>query len=190
MHLFCLWFPHVEYRNRQPACSQASSSSRFSVLPWSIQACLLFSHASSPEFFPSVSIPSPAIPVSAMVIFLTGGLSLVCKVHIIPALPMLCFVLFLHPQGFSATVVRFSIPDHSLQAGIYHIMLPNQKGLGRWQTSLFLPHSKLALMPLFLLYLNPSPEWEEEGAMAGSLSEAITGSYILGVIGRECRCPG
>lgn len=40
------------------------------------------------------------------------------------------------------------------------------------------------------LYVNPSPEWEEEGPMPGSLSEAITGSYILGVIGRECWCPG
>lgn len=43
---------------------------------------------------------------------------------------------------------------------------------------------------ILFLYLDVSPEWEKEGAMVRSLSEAITGSYILGVIGRECRCPG
>lgn len=40
---------------------------------------------------------------------------------------------------------------------------------------------------ILLLYLNPSPEWEKEGAMVRSLSEAITDSYILEVIGKECR---
>lgn len=52
----------------------------------------------------------------------------------------------------------------------------------------FMPATlKAGSVAILLLYLNPSPEWEEEeGAMVRSLSEAITGSYILRVIGKEC----
>lgn len=49
---------------------------------------------------------------------------------------------------------------------------------------------KAGSVAILCLYLNPSPEWKEEGAMVRSLSKAITGSYILGVIGKECWCPG
>jgi hypothetical protein len=64
---------------------------------------------------------------------------------------------------------------------------PTKKGLSRWKTATL----KAGSVALLMLYLNPSPEWEEEeGAVVRSLSEAITGSYILGVIGKECRCPG
>lgn len=38
--------------------------------------------------------------------------------------------------------------------------------------------------------LNGSSRFLKEGAMVRSLSKAITGSYILGVIGKECWCPG
>ena len=68
-------------------------------------------------------------------------------------------------------------------------MLPSRKGLGRHDS--FMPATlNTGSDSIRFLYLNASPEWEEEGAMARSLSEAITGLYILGGIGRECRCPG